>query len=150
MILARVLSGFAGKKVWDDIQVVPGFWGGKDGFLGSRQLWSPQVEPLPKEILGAITQRDTGSYYPKRYWELLPKEILGAINQRDIGMSYGKMEEVIKHEEDEILPAEEQPLPAAASPTSDSPGYVPEPDPEEEPEEDDEDPEMGILLITPS
>ncbi|GJX40808.1 hypothetical protein Tco_0255798 [Tanacetum coccineum] len=44
-------------------------------------------------------------------------------------------------EEDEILPAEEQPLPAAASPTSDSPGYVPESDPEEEPEEDDEDPE---------
>ncbi|GKF15901.1 hypothetical protein Tco_0057363 [Tanacetum coccineum] len=30
-------------EVWEDIQVVPGFWGGKDGFLGSRQLWSPQV-----------------------------------------------------------------------------------------------------------
>ncbi|GJT27277.1 hypothetical protein Tco_0907552 [Tanacetum coccineum] len=45
-------------------------------------------------------------------------------------------------QEDEILPAEEQPLPAAAaSPTTDSPGYVPESDPEEEPEEDDEDPE---------
>ncbi|GKF55784.1 hypothetical protein Tco_0166124, partial [Tanacetum coccineum] len=44
-------------------------------------------------------------------------------------------------EEDEILPAEEQPLPAAASPTVVSPGYVPESDPEEEPEEDDEDPE---------
>ncbi|GJY46125.1 hypothetical protein Tco_0435188, partial [Tanacetum coccineum] len=37
--------------------------------------------------------------------------------------------------------AEEQPLPAAASPTTDLPGYVPESDPEEEPEEDDEDPE---------
>ncbi|GKG22176.1 hypothetical protein Tco_0387479, partial [Tanacetum coccineum] len=43
--------------------------------------------------------------------------------------------------------AEEQPLPtAAASPTADSPGYVPESDPkeepeEDEPEEDDEDPE---------
>ncbi|GJX45157.1 hypothetical protein Tco_0261833 [Tanacetum coccineum] len=44
-------------------------------------------------------------------------------------------------QEDEILPAEEQPLPAAALPTADSPGYVPESDPEEEPEEDDEDPE---------
>ncbi|GKD29273.1 hypothetical protein Tco_1240051 [Tanacetum coccineum] len=43
MILARVSSGFAGEEVWEDIQVVPGFWGGKDGFLGSRQLWSPQV-----------------------------------------------------------------------------------------------------------
>ncbi|GKF85113.1 hypothetical protein Tco_0250011, partial [Tanacetum coccineum] len=46
------------------------------------------------------------------------------------------------YQEDEILSAEEQPLPtAASSPTGDSPGYVPESDPEEEPEEDDEDPE---------
>ncbi|GJY62689.1 hypothetical protein Tco_0464149 [Tanacetum coccineum] len=45
-------------------------------------------------------------------------------------------------QEDEILLAEEQPLPAAdASPTVDSPRYVPESDPEEEPKEDDEDPE---------
>ncbi|GKF46115.1 hypothetical protein Tco_0135917, partial [Tanacetum coccineum] len=37
---------------------------------------------------------------------------------------------------------EEQPLPAAVSPTADSPGYIPESDPEEDPEEeDDEDPE---------
>ncbi|GJZ33800.1 hypothetical protein Tco_0579236 [Tanacetum coccineum] len=43
--------------------------------------------------------------------------------------------------EDEILPDKEQPLPAAALPIADSPGYVPESDPEEEPEEDDEDPE---------
>ncbi|GJT01514.1 hypothetical protein Tco_0822683 [Tanacetum coccineum] len=33
-----------------------------------------------------------GRYYPKRYWELLPKEILRAITQRETGMSYGKME----------------------------------------------------------
>ncbi|GJS34426.1 hypothetical protein Tco_0532808 [Tanacetum coccineum] len=44
-------------------------------------------------------------------------------------------------QEDEILPAEEQPLPVVASPTADPPGYVPESDPEEEPEKDDEDPE---------
>ncbi|GJU20134.1 hypothetical protein Tco_1153476 [Tanacetum coccineum] len=44
--------------------------------------------------------------------------------------------------EDEVLLAEEQPLPAATSPTVDSPGYVPESDPEEDPEEDDDkDPE---------
>ncbi|GJR35262.1 hypothetical protein Tco_1210946 [Tanacetum coccineum] len=49
-------------------------------------------ELLPKEILGAITQRDTRSYTPKRYYELLPKEILGAITQRETGISYGKME----------------------------------------------------------
>ncbi|GKF32537.1 hypothetical protein Tco_0102335, partial [Tanacetum coccineum] len=40
--------------------------------------------------------------------------------------------------EDEVLPAKEQPLPAAASPTVDLPGYVPESDPEEDPEEDDD------------
>ncbi|GJY65448.1 hypothetical protein Tco_0467686 [Tanacetum coccineum] len=44
--------------------------------------------------------------------------------------------------EDEVFPAEEQPLPAAVSPTADSPGYIPESDPEEDPkEDDDEDPE---------
>ncbi|GKB81866.1 hypothetical protein Tco_0948761 [Tanacetum coccineum] len=42
-------------------------------------------------------------------------------------------------QEDEILPAEEQPLPTAASPTAYSTGYVLESDPEEDPEEDDED-----------
>ncbi|GJT98197.1 hypothetical protein Tco_1093715 [Tanacetum coccineum] len=44
--------------------------------------------------------------------------------------------------EDEVLPAEEQPLPAALSPTTDSPGYVPESNLEKDPEEDDDkDPE---------
>ncbi|GJX30986.1 trichome birefringence-like protein 10 [Tanacetum coccineum] len=47
-------------------------------------------EPLSEDILGATTQRDTGSYYPKRYWELLPKEILGATTQRDTGSYYPK------------------------------------------------------------
>ncbi|GJR67178.1 hypothetical protein Tco_0013243 [Tanacetum coccineum] len=43
--------------------------------------------------------------------------------------------------EDEVLPAEEQPLPTAASPTADSPGHVPESDPEVDPKkDDDEDP----------
>ncbi|GKA20825.1 hypothetical protein Tco_0700814, partial [Tanacetum coccineum] len=43
---------------------------------------------------------------------------------------------------DEVLPAEEQPLPATVSPTTDSPCYVPESDLEEAPkEDDDEDPE---------
>ncbi|GJS69757.1 hypothetical protein Tco_0702598 [Tanacetum coccineum] len=39
---------------------------------------------------------------------------------------------------DDVLPAEEQPLPVAASPTTESPRYIPESDPEEDPEEDDE------------
>ncbi|GKA38692.1 hypothetical protein Tco_0731243 [Tanacetum coccineum] len=38
--------------------------------------------------------------------------------------------------EDEVLPVEEQPLPAAASPTAQSPDYVPESDPEEDDGED--------------
>nr|GFC85265.1 hypothetical protein [Tanacetum cinerariifolium] len=43
---------------------------------------------------------------------------------------------------DDVFPAEEQPLPAAASPTAESPGYIPESDPDEDLEEDDdEDPE---------
>nr|GFC61210.1 hypothetical protein [Tanacetum cinerariifolium] len=43
---------------------------------------------------------------------------------------------------DDIFPAEEQPLPAAASPTAESPGYIPKSDPDKDPEEDDdEDPE---------
>ncbi|GJR23406.1 hypothetical protein Tco_0971933 [Tanacetum coccineum] len=44
-------------------------------------------------------------------------------------------------QEDEILPAEEQPLPTAtASPIADSPGYVPESDPEKDDEDLEEDP----------
>ncbi|GKE20678.1 hypothetical protein Tco_1432190 [Tanacetum coccineum] len=42
--------------------------------------------------------------------------------------------------EDDVLLAEEQPLPAAVSPTADSLGYITESDPEEDPKEDDEDP----------
>nr|GFC12706.1 hypothetical protein [Tanacetum cinerariifolium] len=43
---------------------------------------------------------------------------------------------------DNVFPAEEQPLPVAATPTADSPGYIPEFNPNEDPEEDDEeDPE---------
>ncbi|GKB42230.1 hypothetical protein Tco_0887172 [Tanacetum coccineum] len=36
-------------------------------------------------------------------------------------------------QEDEVFPAEEQPLLAAASPTTQSPDYVPESDPEADP-----------------
>ncbi|GKC68976.1 hypothetical protein Tco_1114859 [Tanacetum coccineum] len=41
--------------------------------------------------------------------------------------------------EDEVFPVEEQPMPAAVSPTADSLGYVLESDPKEDLEEDDED-----------
>nr|GFB74957.1 hypothetical protein [Tanacetum cinerariifolium] len=43
--------------------------------------------------------------------------------------------------EDDVFPAEEQPLPAAALPTAESPGYIFESDPDEDPKvDDDEDP----------
>ncbi|GJV54041.1 hypothetical protein Tco_1449782 [Tanacetum coccineum] len=41
--------------------------------------------------------------------------------------------------EDDVLLAEEQPLPAAVSPTADSPSYITKSDPEEGSKEDDED-----------
>ncbi|GJU13659.1 hypothetical protein Tco_1136055 [Tanacetum coccineum] len=41
-------------------------------------------------------------------------------------------------QEDEVFPAEEQPLHAAVSPTAQSPDYVPESDPKEDSEEDDD------------
>ncbi|GKC00083.1 hypothetical protein Tco_0986219 [Tanacetum coccineum] len=41
---------------------------------------------------------------------------------------------------DEVFPAEEQPLPAAVSPTADSPGYIADSDPEEDEEDPEEDP----------
>ncbi|GJU82687.1 hypothetical protein Tco_1285052 [Tanacetum coccineum] len=49
-------------------------------------------------------------------------------------------QEFMPHEDDVLL-AEEQPMPAAISPTADSPGYINESDLEEDPKEDDEDPE---------
>nr|GFC53849.1 hypothetical protein [Tanacetum cinerariifolium] len=46
--------------------------------------------------------------------------------------------EYIPLEDEHILSAEEQPLPAIVSPTAESPGYVAESDPEEDPEEYEE------------
>ncbi|GJV73955.1 hypothetical protein Tco_1493950 [Tanacetum coccineum] len=49
-------------------------------------------------------------------------------------------------QKDEVFLAEEQPLPAVASPTTQSPDYVSESDPEADPEEDDdEDPEEDLV-----
>ncbi|GJX16212.1 hypothetical protein Tco_0217044 [Tanacetum coccineum] len=43
--------------------------------------------------------------------------------------------------EDDVLLAEERPLPTAISPIADSPGYNTKSNPKEDPEEDDKDPE---------
>ncbi|GJU16376.1 hypothetical protein Tco_1144342 [Tanacetum coccineum] len=42
--------------------------------------------------------------------------------------------------EDEVFPAEEQPLPAVVSPTADSPGYIADSNPEEDEEDPEEEP----------
>ncbi|GJU71181.1 hypothetical protein Tco_1262586 [Tanacetum coccineum] len=85
-------------------------------------------------------------YHPQTHIPL--RSILGVlqigIKSQDTVMSDSEDSTVTYTEvpKDEVLPAEEQPLPDAASPTADSSGYVPESDPEEDPEEDDEeDPE---------
>nr|GEV73877.1 hypothetical protein [Tanacetum cinerariifolium] len=44
---------------------------------------------------------------------------------------------------DDVLPAKEQPLPAAVSPTAESPGYITNSEPEMEPEEEDRDDEKS-------
>nr|GEV15538.1 hypothetical protein [Tanacetum cinerariifolium] len=33
-------------------------------------------ESLPEDVLGVITQRRTGSHYPKMYWDSLPEDVL--------------------------------------------------------------------------
>ncbi|GKG63075.1 hypothetical protein Tco_0638722, partial [Tanacetum coccineum] len=43
--------------------------------------------------------------------------------------------------EDEVFPTEEQPLPAAVSPTGNSPGYIADFDPEKDEDDPEEDPE---------
>ncbi|GKF16630.1 hypothetical protein Tco_0061548, partial [Tanacetum coccineum] len=53
-------------------------------------------------------------------------------------------------QEDEVFSAEEQPLPAAASPTAQSPDYVPESDPEADPEEDDDEDSEEDLVDYPA
>nr|GFB09735.1 hypothetical protein [Tanacetum cinerariifolium] len=76
-------------------------------------LPSPDYVPGPKEPEQALPSPVYIPYVPEpEYPEYIPPE-------------------------DEVFPAEEQALPAAASPTTDLPGYIPESDPEDD---DDEDP----------
>ncbi|GJV87752.1 hypothetical protein Tco_1531690, partial [Tanacetum coccineum] len=54
----------------------------RTGSLYQKIYW----ELLPKEILGAITQRDTGSYYPKRDWDVLWEN--GERGDKEVTMQY--------------------------------------------------------------
>ncbi|GJX11739.1 hypothetical protein Tco_0201598 [Tanacetum coccineum] len=66
------------------------------------------------------------------------KSLLGEIPGVVIGESGGETFGDDEGTEDEVFPAEEQPLPAAASLTAQSPDYVSESDPAADPEEDDD------------
>ncbi|GKF97639.1 hypothetical protein Tco_0293460, partial [Tanacetum coccineum] len=47
--------------------------------------------PLPKDILGASSQRPTGCLFPKTYWVPLPKDMMGASSQRYAGCLFPKI-----------------------------------------------------------
>nr|GEV38243.1 hypothetical protein [Tanacetum cinerariifolium] len=63
--------------------------------------------------------------------ELIDKRIRDAVENKQ------------KFKVDDVLPAEEQPLPTAVSPTAESPGYITKSEPEMEPEEEDGDVEKS-------
>ncbi|GJQ99327.1 hypothetical protein Tco_0522312 [Tanacetum coccineum] len=64
------------------------------------------------------------------------------VTYTEISSTFEELSDIGSPGVDEVFPAEEQPLPAAASPTAQSPDYVPESDPKADPEEDgDKDPE---------
>ncbi|GJY85190.1 hypothetical protein Tco_0499216 [Tanacetum coccineum] len=70
-----------------------------------------------------------------------PFELINIDHQEICGLSTSRIPDILP-QEDEVFMAEEQPLPAAASPTAQLPDYVPESNPEADLEEDDnEDPE---------
>ncbi|GJW86885.1 hypothetical protein Tco_0162225 [Tanacetum coccineum] len=67
MILARERSGFAGEKVWGDIPVVTGFWGGKDGFREIGKSYR-----IDDEVVQDQRQRDDNDLQDERQYQ--PKE----------------------------------------------------------------------------
>ncbi|GJZ39204.1 hypothetical protein Tco_0585767, partial [Tanacetum coccineum] len=69
---------------------------------------------------------------------------LGVVGPEDEGLPWMLDDSYVQ--EDEVFLAKEQPLPDAASPTAQSPDYIPESDPEADPEENnDEDPEEDLV-----
>ncbi|GJX39159.1 retrotransposable element Tf2, partial [Tanacetum coccineum] len=90
----RERSGFAEEKVWGDIPVVTGFWGGKEDFLGELAVWSPEDKRLiavfPSEVdagvLGgflecALGKRLTTHFRLIGYLKLLGSDYASAIRK---------------------------------------------------------------------
>ncbi|GKG26353.1 hypothetical protein Tco_0399499, partial [Tanacetum coccineum] len=61
-----------------------------------------------------------------------------SVSEDESDMGSPGVEGPIFETNNEVFPAEEHPMPAADSPTHQSPGYIPESDPEEDDEEDPE------------
>ncbi|GJW74121.1 putative reverse transcriptase domain-containing protein [Tanacetum coccineum] len=102
-------------------------------FGGFSNIGSPGVDGppvMPKDqyahVVAAFQAPPSPDYVPGPEYPPSPEIILEPVYPKFMPL------------EDEIYPAKEQPLPAAVSPTVDSPGYVPESDPEEDLEEDDD------------
>nr|GFC13153.1 hypothetical protein [Tanacetum cinerariifolium] len=107
---------------------------------------SPDYVPGPKEPEQAPLSPDyvPGLEEPKQA-SLSPNYVPGLEEPEQVPLSpvyLPYVPELVYQEymppEDDIFPAEEQPLPVAAIPTADSPGYIPEFDPNRDPKEDDE------------
>ncbi|GJT32146.1 hypothetical protein Tco_0922565 [Tanacetum coccineum] len=95
--------------------------------IGSPGVDGPPVMPEDPYAYGvaAFQASPSPDYVPGLEYPPLPEFVLEPVYPEFMPL------------EDEILLAEEQPLPAADSPTADSPGYIPEFDPEEDPKEED-------------
>ncbi|GJR46758.1 retrovirus-related pol polyprotein from transposon TNT 1-94 [Tanacetum coccineum] len=68
----RERSGFAEEKVWGDIPVVTGFWGGKEDFLGELAVWSPEdflrsKDETPEFVIKFLKQIQVGLNKTVRY-----------------------------------------------------------------------------------
>ncbi|GJZ55782.1 hypothetical protein Tco_0610975, partial [Tanacetum coccineum] len=106
----------------------------------SSDMGSPGVKgpPMmledPHAYVAAIFQAPPSPYYvsgPEELEQAPPSPVYLPYVPKPVYLEY-------MPPEDDVLPAEEQPLPAAALPTTESPGYIPESDLEEDDEEDPE------------
>ncbi|GKE30971.1 hypothetical protein Tco_1450293 [Tanacetum coccineum] len=102
-------------------------------FGGLSDIGSPRVDGLPvmsedpyAYVVAAFQAPPSNDYVPGLEYPHAPDFI-----PKPVYLEFMPLK-------DEVLSAEEQPLPIAVSPTADSPSYVPESGPEEDPEEDDD------------
>nr|GEY97279.1 putative reverse transcriptase domain-containing protein [Tanacetum cinerariifolium] len=98
------------------------------------------LDPYVQLIMGA---RPSPDYIPRPEAPASPDYILGPEAPPSPDYIPGPEYPECLPPVDDMLPAKEQPLPAAVSPTVESPGYITESEPEMEPEENDGDDEKS-------